>query len=106
MDSTLNPARQLPNQKGFDVSKNDLSGLSLFPRPRNIIENPTNLETAEISGKRKSSFLAKAILPTITRKFRDCVFHASVLPDQRVVHRPARLAIPDDGRFSLVGDPD
>jgi len=31
---------------------------------------------------------------------------AAVLPDDGVVHRAARLAVPDDGRFALVGDAD
>ncbi len=52
------------------------------------------------------SSTVRAVLSAITCELGDRVFHAGILPDQRIVHRLARLAIPHDGGFALIRDAD
>jgi hypothetical protein len=52
------------------------------------------------------SSTVRAVLHPITCELGDHVFHAGILPDQRIVHRLARLAIPHDGGFALIRDAD
>ena len=71
---------------------------------RDVVQNPPNLQAAEVRGQRQAGQLAEAIWAAFARELRHIVFHPRVLPDDGVVDRDARFAVPDDGGLALIGD--
>src|SRR5271169_6863371 len=70
MDATLRAASQLPKQKGIYISEKQISSVGGFLRSRNILQDPANLQSAEIGSQWQSGLSAKTILAAITREFR------------------------------------
>src|SRR5271156_3302456 len=106
MDATPRSAGEMPDQKCVDIAKQQIAGLSLRSRPRNLFKYPPQLEATEISSERKPGPCAIAILSAERRKLVNSGSHSRVLPHNRVANRLPTLLVPDHGCFPLVGDPD
>ncbi len=106
VNAAVRSARQMPDQKSIDIAKQEIASFGLYACARNLVENPANLEAAEIRSERKARPSAVAILSAIGSELAYGGSNARVLPDNRVVYGLTTLLVPDDGSFSLVGNPD
>src|SRR6185437_2178801 len=106
MKAAVAPAGQLPDQEAVNGSAEQFRAPSQLPRLRNILENPANLQSAEVGCKRKPGLCTIPILPTLLRKLGDARRDPRILPYDCVVDRPAGLPVPSDGRFALIGNSD
>ncbi len=97
-------AAQVPHQPGVDRAESQFAALGLCARPGNIVEQPGDLGAAEIGVQQKTGLLPDQRLMAFGEQAVADARRAPVLPDDGVVDRPAGLAIPNDGRFALVGD--
>src|SRR5215470_10551985 len=69
-----------------------------------MIENPTDLQTAEVCCERQARLGAEAVLASSLCEFLYIVGNARVLPDKRVRDGLARLPIPYNRCFALIRD--
>ena len=99
-------ARELPNQIAIDVAEGKFASFGEFTGTANVVEDPTDLEAAEIGGEGKTGFISEAVLTTLCGERCDVRFNACVLPHDGVVNDMTSLAIPDNCGFPLVGDAD
>jgi len=97
---------QLPDQKAVDGAEHQFAP----PGPRagtfDVVKQPFDLGAREIGVKQQAGVtgdhrLQPGVLHLLADRGR-----AAVLPDDGVVDGLARLAVPDQGRFALVGDAD
>src|SRR5690348_2889520 len=95
---------EIPHEKRINISEEQLSVRRLFYRARVVLQDPPQLQAAEISAERQSRLHAKTVLSSVRRVPPHFIRHPCVLPHNRVRDRPARLAFPHDGRFTLIGD--
>ena len=102
----MQPAGEIPQHEGVDVAEQQVARFGAGARAGDVVQNPADLERAEIGGQRQAGLGAEAVAAAIARQFRHRVGGARVLPDQRVVDGRAAVAVPHDGGFALVGDPD
>ena len=106
VESAIGAAGKVPGEKGIDRTENYFTGFGLLPDARHMLQQPADLQAAEIGAERKSGLAAKTIRPALAGKFGDVVIDARVLPDQRVGHGLAGFPVPEDGSLTLVGDAD
>ena len=69
-----------------------------------MVENPTNLEAAEVGREGQAGLGAEAVLTAFACEGCDRFTNAGVLPDERVVDVLSGKPIPDHGSLTLVGD--
>src|SRR5207237_6734088 len=93
-------------EKRIDISEQQLARGCLFPRPRNIFKQPSQLQTAEVRAQWQSRLGPEAVLPALAGKARDIFRNPRVLPNNRIGNRLARFALPQDRGFPLIGDAD
>ena len=106
MNACVGASRQVPDKESIDIAKQGVSGLGQLARATNVLQNPTNLQTAEVSGERQAGLLAETILPASLAEFSDPVCDAGVLPNQGVHQRLSSLAVPHDSGLTLVCNSD
>src|SRR5438874_4881484 len=106
MNAAVGASGEIPNQEAINCAGKQVAGFGLRVRSGNLVQNPANFQTAEVSGKRKAGFPAIAILSAIGCEFGDHRRDACVLPDYCVVNSCGGLLIPDDCGLALVGDAD
>src|SRR5262249_1827379 len=97
-------AGQLPGEPGIDGAEREPAGVGFRARARNVVENPADLACGEIGvdeepGLRLDGLGRAAGLQPLAE-----LGGAAILPDDRVVNGVAGRAIPDDRRFTLIGD--
>ena len=97
-------ARQVPDQPGVDGAEGDLAALGAGAQPRHVVQQPGRLGAGEVAGQRQPGLLAEPVLPVRAAEFVAERGRTGVLPDDRVVHRLAGGAVPQDRRLALVGD--
>ena len=97
---------ELPHQIAVDIPEEEVSGFGELSGARDVVQNPPNLQTAEVSGQGQASQLAEAIRAAFVGELSHSVLDARVLPDDGVVNGDARLAVPDDGGLALISNPD
>src|SRR5437868_2851208 len=102
----MSAAREMPEQPAVDRAEQQVAGRRLATRGRNLVEQPTQLQSAEIAGQRQPRACAKSILATFGRKVSNQWIDPRVLPDERVVQRLATAPIPHDGSLALISDAD
>src|SRR5437667_1246673 len=71
-----------------------------------MIEYPANFQAAEVSAERQPGFCAKTVLSALASKIGNIVGSARVLPNDCISERLTSFAVPHDGSFALVGNPD
>ena len=101
-------AGEMPDQERVDVAEQHIARFGVFARAGNMVENPADLQTAEVSGEGQAGLGAEAVgaAGLVAREFGDVLGHARVLPHHGIGHRLAGLAVPHHGGFALVGDAD
>ena len=102
MDRT---AAQLPHQPGIDRAKKKISGFCCSSGTFYVVQYPLNLGCAEISIRDQSGPLPDLFLHVGWNGIDDRCSPAA-LPDNGIVDRFSCLFIPDDCRFSLIGNAD
>ena len=95
---------QIVDQPGIHRSKKKLSLFGSFSCTRYIVQDPGNLRAAEISIRYKTCAFPDHLSIACRHQFIDLWCCPPALPDNSIVNRLSRLLIPDDRRFSLVGD--
>src|SRR5438046_2015143 len=79
VNSAVWAAGEMPEKKGIDVSKQQIARICLLADAGHVIENPANLQAAEVSAEGKSGFCPKTVLSALTSKIRDIIRSARVL---------------------------
>ena len=80
----IRTAGQVPGQKSIDVAEDYLARLRFLADASYVIEQPANLQAAEIRAERQAGLGAKAVGAAVAGKFRNVVVDPRVLPDQSV----------------------
>ena len=78
---------------------------STLAQPRHGIEQPANLRRGEIGVDHKPGALGDNLGETLGEPVLAQLGGPPVLPDDRIVQRPAARALPKDRRLALIGDP-
>src|SRR4051794_20167865 len=91
---------ELERQPGIDRPEGDTVGQV------RVANQPLDLGTGEVGVDHQSGPLTDQLLMALLAKLVAAGSRATVLPDERAMHRLARLRIPGDDGLSLVGDPD
>jgi hypothetical protein len=63
MNAAVNAAGELPDEVGINVAKHNISGLGQGADARHILQDPANLQPAEVGRQRQSSLAPELILP-------------------------------------------
>src|SRR5659263_662175 len=98
-------AGQLPYKPGINRSKAQFPVLRFFPRTLDMIQNPFDLTSGKIRVDYKSRLIFDFFF--IASGF-ECIANAGRLPGlpyNWMINRKACHFIPDDSRFSLIGNP-
>src|SRR5579884_1253489 len=98
--------RQLPYQPAIDRPKQKLPGTSPLARPRNVLENPTNLAAREIRIDDKPGLSGNLIRHSRPPQLRAEPGSPPALPNNRGRNRLARFAIPNNSSLALIRNPD
>lgn len=104
MVAALGAAGKLPDQEAVDGSTENVAGLCLLPRVRNMIEHPADFQRAEIARQGEAGLPAITVLAAMSAEVGNIAGHARVLPDDGIVHRLAGSPVPHDRGLTLVGD--
>ena len=102
----MQAAGEIPQHEGVDVAEQQVARFGARPRSGHIVQNPADLERAEIGGERQPRLGAEPVRPAVARQFRHGVCGACILPDQCVVHGDPAAAIPHHRSFALIRNPD
>ncbi len=97
---------EVPQQPTVDRAEREVACLRASARIGHVVEQPAQFQRAEVAGKRQAGLRAKPVLAAGARVLRHQRIHARVLPDDRVVHRRAGGAVPQQRGLALVGDAD
>ena len=106
VNAAIGAAGEVPEQEGVNVSKKHVARVGERTNAGNILQQPANLESAEVCRERETGLGAETVLPAGFLELRHIVCNAGVLPDQRVCHGFPCFAIPQDGSFALIGNSD
>ena len=106
MHAALRASGQVPEEKRIDISEQQLASGRSFPCAGNILEQPTQLQTAEVRAQRQSSLRTEAALPAFPGEELDIFRNPRVLPNNRIGNRLAGFALPQDGGLPLIRDAD
>ena len=97
---------EVPQQPAIDRAEREVAGLRTPARIGHVVEQPAQLQSGKIAGERQAGPRAKPVLAAVARELRHQRIDARVLPDDRVVHRSAGGAVPQQRGLALVGDAD
>ena len=99
-------AGEIPDQPCVDVAEGELAALGPLARALDVVEDPGHLRAPEVRIEQQPGPLADVRLEALRLELLAERRGPPVLPDDRVVDRLSGLAIPDQRRLALVGDPD
>ena len=97
-------AGQVPDQPGVDRAKDQFPRLGPRPCAINIVEQPCQFGAGEIGIQQKAGLFGDQQLHPVSLEPLAGVRGAPILPDDGLVDRLARGAVPDEGRLALVGN--
>ena len=97
-------ACQFPDQPAIDSPKEEIVFFSFFPGAFYVVQDPFDFRTREISVDDQARLVAEFIDQAAGLEVFANRGGLAGLPNDGVVHRIACILIPDDGRFTLVGD--
>ena len=95
---------QVPDEPGIDGSKEQFALLCACPCPFHMVENPGNLAGGKIGVGDQTGLFLDLLAVSFLQQIVDEIRRSSALPDDRRVNGLARLFIPDDRGFPLIGD--
>ncbi len=99
-------AGEVPDQPAVDGTEGQLAALGLLAHTGHVVQDPGQLGGGEVGVDAQAGFLQHAVAQAALAQVDAGGLGAPVLPDDGVVHRLARFAVPDHGGFALVGDAD
>ncbi len=99
-------AREIPHEPGVHGPERQLAGLRLGARARDIAEQPLELRAGEIGVHHEAGLALDQRRQPAGLQLVAPGGGAAILPHNRVMHRLARVAVPDHGGFPLIGDSD
>ncbi len=99
-------AAQLPDDPAVDRPDGQLPGLGTLARARHVLQQPGDLGAGEVGIDNQARALAyetfvSAVLECLALRSR-----SPALPDDGAVNRLTALAVPEDHRLALIGDPE
>src|SRR5947209_8618777 len=97
---------QLPDEPCVDRAERQLAGVGESAGTGYVVEDPRDFCSGEVCIDKQSRALLNQRLATVSAQALAEIGGAAVLPDDRVVHRHAAFAVPDDCRLALIGDAD
>ena len=97
---------QAPDEKAVDGAEGQLSAFRFSASARNIVENPGDLRRRKIGIEQQAGALGHERLASALPEFGAKGRRPAILPDDRIVDRPANRPAPDKCRFALVGYPE
>src|SRR5437879_3426543 len=99
----MQSAGEIPQDEGIDIAEQKVARVGARARAGDVVQNPADLERAEIGRQGQASLGAEAVSAAVAGQFRYRLRGARVLPDQGVVDGRATVPVPDDGGLALVG---
>ena len=99
-------AGQSPDEEAVDRAECEIALLGKRARVLDIVEQPGDLRRRKIGVEQKPRPLGDHALEALRLELGALRRSAPILPDDGIVNRLARLAIPDERRFPLIGDAD
>ena len=97
---------QAPDEKAVDGAEGEVAAIGVGAGARNIVENPGDLRRREIGVEQQAGAPGHERLASALPEFGAKRRGAAILPDDRIVDRPAGRPAPDQRRLALVGDPE
>ena len=104
VQAAVGAAGQVPDAPGVHVAEHQVAGLGLLARAVDVVEDPADLRPREVRRQRQADRRAEPVLTAVGGQLVDELVGARVLPDDRVHHRLAGVAVPHDRGLALVGD--
>ena len=98
------PTCQIPYEPTVDGAKREFASICPCAHPRHVVQQPLQLGARKVGVEHQAGLALdhrRAALRTQAITLRG---GSAVLPDDRMGHGLARLAIPQHGGFTLVGD--
>ena len=99
-------SRHVPDEPCFDGTKKQIPGLSLCTGIGNVRQYPIEFRSAEIRIDQKTGLVAVFLRKTVFFQFLAETGRAPALPYDCIIDGFACVLIPDNCRFSLIGDTD
>ncbi len=90
----MQAAGEMPDQERIDIAEKQVARFGLLARAGDILKQPADFQTAEVSGDRQAGLVAETVGAARAGKFGDGIADAHVLPDQGMVRGAAGLAVP------------
>ena len=97
---------QLPEDPRIHRAKHQLARFGAAAVRIDAVEDPGQLRRRKISVDDQPRFFEDLLLPGAALDLLAEIRRAAALPDDRIIHRTPRCALPDDRRLALVGDAD
>ena len=98
--------RQSPDEPAVNRSEHQFACLGALAGTRHVVKYPFDFGRAEISIEDKACLLADKVGFSLAFQFVAVFGGTAVLPYDGIVDGFFRILVPDDSRFSLVGDAD
>ena len=102
-------AGQIPDQPAVYRTKQKLAvrcATCALTRAFDVVEDPLHLGAGKIRVNDQTGVIADVLFHAIALQAFADIRGTTALPDNRVIDRFTGLSFPDDGRFTLVSNPD
>src|SRR5947209_18641111 len=99
-------AGQLPEQPAVHRAEGEFARLGQCARAWDVVQNPMDFCGRKICVYQQACALLDHLATSIAHEAFAEIRGAAILPDDCVADGLARLAVPDDGGLTLVGDSD
>ena len=97
---------QFPNQPGIDSPKEQFALFSSFLCSLNMVQNPANLGSREVSVNNQTSLFVEFFHIALAFQLFSQRSSLARLPNDSIIDRKTCIFIPNDSCFTLVGDSD
>ena len=97
---------QAPDEKAVDGAEGEVAAFGFSARAGNVVEHPGDLGRRKIGVEQQAGARGNKLLASALLEFGAKRRGAAILPDDRIVDRPAGRPAPYQRRFALVGDPE
>src|SRR5262245_61654542 len=104
--AAVGTTRQVPHEEAVDRAEENVACAGALADARHLIQDPTDLEGAEVARGRKTGTFAEELHTAAGSECRNIFTDARVLPDDGVVNGQATVAVPDHSGFALVRNAD
>ena len=96
--------RESMEKKGVHRAKTEIARACLLSCTRDVLQEPGDFRTTEIGVQYEPCSFANAGLESLLFQRIALSSGAAVLPDDRIVDGASALSLPEQGRFSLIGN--